>query len=332
MVSNVHATPAGVFSHSRKPSSGDSTHWVTKNTFLELVDDEPEQCAPRPRAISDFTGTKIIESGACIQPDLVEPEEERSHYVAKPTAEQPQAVPPGMGMDMGELWGQQPMPLGSFSPWSPWMQTYSGQPPDGMVESAWASLGPMDSMPQQNCGYDISPGTVPGTCAPPTFQGQDGVADDRTTVMLRNIPNRYNRNILLQLLNSQGFETKYDFVYLPMDFRNSVNLGYAFVNLTSNSDAIRLMAQFQNFHAWNLDSPKVCEVSWAHPHQGLMAHVERYRNSPVMHSSMPDEFKPMVFHHGRRVAFPAPTKAIRAPKLRPVRNNEREREQRLMAS
>ena len=28
---------------------------------------------------------------------------------------------------------------------------------------------------------------------------------------------------------------------------------------------------------------KVCRVTWSGPHQGLAAHVERYRNSPVMH-------------------------------------------------
>jgi hypothetical protein len=192
----------------------------------------------------------------------------------------------------------------------------------------------MDAMQQQpwrnNNIEMMGTGPMAGNAVDPSFAAPDGALDDRTTVMLRNIPNRYNRNILLNLLNTQGFECKYDFVYLPMDFRNSVNLGYAFVNLTTNSDAIRLMAQFQNFHAWSLDSPKVCEVSWAHPHQGLLAHVERYRNSPVMHQSMPDEFKPMVFQNGRRVPFPQPTKAIRAPKLRPVRQNERERQNGLM--
>merc|ERR1719408_928448 len=105
-----------------------------------------------------------------------------------------------------------------------------------------------------------------------------------------------------------------------MDFRNAVNLGYAFVNLLSHDSALELMGKFQDFAEWMFDSSKVCEVSWAHPHQGLSEHVERYRNSPVMHPSMPDEYKPMVFKNGVQVAFPAPTKAIRAPKLRPVRD------------
>eukprot|EP00927_Polykrikos_kofoidii_P023876 TRINITY_DN21838_c0_g1_i1.p1 TRINITY_DN21838_c0_g1~~TRINITY_DN21838_c0_g1_i1.p1 ORF type:complete len:463 (-),score=82.54 TRINITY_DN21838_c0_g1_i1:237-1625(-) len=145
--------------------------------------------------------------------------------------------------------------------------------------------------------------------------------DDPTnsTVMLRNIPNRYTQAMLLNLLDEQGFAQAYDFVYLPMDFRNGVNLGYAFVNLVTHKDAGGLMDTFHGFSKWFFDSAKVCEVSWAHPHQGLSKHVDRYRNSPVMHPCMPDEYKPMMFKNGVQIPFPLPTKAIRAPKLRPVR-------------
>lgn len=137
-----------------------------------------------------------------------------------------------------------------------------------------------------------------------------------TTVMLRNIPNRYTQSMLLTLLESRHYDGLYDFVYLPMDFRNGVNLGYAFVNLVRHADALSFMQAFQGFSEWLVDSVKVCETSWAHPHQGLHEHVERYRNSPVMHPRMPDEYKPMVFYNGVRVPFPPPTKAIKAPKLR----------------
>mmetsp|Transcript_4119 Transcript_4119/g.13086 ORF Transcript_4119/g.13086 Transcript_4119/m.13086 type:complete len:392 (+) Transcript_4119:135-1310(+) len=139
-----------------------------------------------------------------------------------------------------------------------------------------------------------------------------------TTVMLRNIPNRYTQSMLLTLLEEQNFKAQYDFVYLPMDFRNGVNLGYAFVNLLTHEGALRFKEAFQGFSKWSFDSAKVCEVSWAHPHQGLHEHCERYRNSPVMHPTMPEEYKPMIFKDGERVPFPPPTKAIRAPKLRPV--------------
>lgn len=145
-----------------------------------------------------------------------------------------------------------------------------------------------------------------------------------TTVMLRNIPNRYTSGSLLALLDERGFQACYDFVYLPMDFQNGVNLGYAFVNLLSHADANRFKETFQGFQDWRFDSAKVSEVSWAHPHQGLEEHVERYRNSPVMHPSMPDEYKPMIFQAGQRVTFPAPTRVIKAPKVRLGRDRPRD--------
>jgi len=144
--------------------------------------------------------------------------------------------------------------------------------------------------------------------------------ENGTTVMLRNIPNRYTQGLLLSMLDDRGFAGRYDFVYLPMDFRNGVNLGYAFVNLLTHEDALKLMKTFEGFSGWSFDSAKICEVSWAHPHQGLPEHVERYRNSPVMHPTMPEEYKPMMFQNGVRIPFPGPTKAIRAPKLRPVQD------------
>ena len=43
------------------------------------------------------------------------------------------------------------------------------------------------------------------------------------------------------------------------------------------------------------------------------AHVDRYRNSPVMHRDVPDEYKPVIFKNGVRKNFPRPTKKVKAP-------------------
>jgi len=53
-------------------------------------------------------------------------------------------------------------------------------------------------------------------------------------------------------------------------------------------------------------------------HQGLPAHIDRYRNSPVMHESVEDEYKPAVFSPGTgdRAVFPPPTKKLRVPRIR----------------
>lgn len=139
-----------------------------------------------------------------------------------------------------------------------------------------------------------------------------GDSSGNTTVMLRNIPKSFTQYQVLELVDQNGFQGRYDFVYMPMDFRNAVNLGYGFVNLQTHQDALALMECFNAFR-WKDDEP--CEVSWAHPIQGFAQHVERYRNSPVMHPDTPEDFKPMIFRNGLRVPFPPPTKAIRPAKM-----------------
>lgn len=136
------------------------------------------------------------------------------------------------------------------------------------------------------------------------------------TVMLRNLPNNYSRAILLELIDSEGFAGQYDFFYLPMDFKSRASLGYAFVNLVSPAQAHAFREHFDGFSRWVLPSQKVCSVNWSTPYQGLEAHVERFRNSPVMHEAVPDEYKPVVFVNGIRTSFPPPTKKLRAPRTR----------------
>jgi len=138
----------------------------------------------------------------------------------------------------------------------------------------------------------------------------------KTTVMLRNIPTAYTRSQLLEILEDEGFAGSFDFVYCPMDFSSKCCLGYAFVNFVSASDALRCRKVFEGFNEWGTPSEKVCEVTWGEPLQGLQAHIERYRNSPVMHSSVPEDWKPLIFQKGSPVDFPPPTKTIKAPKLR----------------
>jgi len=157
----------------------------------------------------------------------------------------------------------------------------------------------------------------------PRTQGQErkpnnrrGQRERQTTVMLRNLPQGYGRDMLVDLMNRNGFCACFDFVYIPINFRSQAMFGYAFVNFVDETQALRARGTFEGFKDWGVETDKVCEVSWSDMHQGLMAHVNRYRSSPVMHESVPDEYKPAVYSHGRRVAFPAPTKRIRVPRIR----------------
>jgi hypothetical protein len=141
-----------------------------------------------------------------------------------------------------------------------------------------------------------------------------------TTIMLRNVPRALTRTMLLAELASQGFAGKFDFVYLPMDFdettRCGQNFGHAFVNFIYPQDAARARECFSGFAAWAVECEKPCEALWREQCQGLAAHIHKYRNSALMHESVPDENKPTMFVDGVRCAFPAPTQPIKAPKMR----------------
>merc|ERR1719174_1871715 len=66
----------------------------------------------------------------------------------------------------------------------------------------------------------------------------------KTTQMMQNVPNDYSRQMLLDLLDNLGFADKYDFVYLPLDFKTKRSLGYAFLNFTSEEVAIQFHRTF----------------------------------------------------------------------------------------
>ncbi|GMH34439.1 hypothetical protein BSKO_02273 [Bryopsis sp. KO-2023] len=113
----------------------------------------------------------------------------------------------------------------------------------------------------------------------------------RTTLMIRNIPNKYSQKMLLDVLNRK-YRSCYDFFYLPIDFKNRCNLGYAFVNFTSPAKTAEFYKEF-HAKAWEeFNSKKVCEITYARV-QGREALVEHFRNSRFPCSD-PD-YLPLVF-------------------------------------
>lgn len=138
----------------------------------------------------------------------------------------------------------------------------------------------------------------------------------KTTLVLKNLPLNYRRNMLLHMLDNEGFRGLYNFVYLPIDFNTGASLGYAFVNIVDPSVVPMFWITFDGYDRWMFRSSKVCLVTWckwAKPHQGVKVLIERFRNSPVMRDMVPDECKPALFLDGVRVAFPAPTKKLPEP-------------------
>lgn len=136
-----------------------------------------------------------------------------------------------------------------------------------------------------------------------------------TTIMLRNIPNKYTQRMLLTVVHDAGFkEGSFDFFYLPIDFRNKCNIGYAFINFLEHEAAKRFSEAFEGYQLRAFNSQKVCSVSWARV-QGLDANIEHYRNSPV--AALPiAQYRPLLFEGGEEKTFPEPDQPIPRVRLR----------------
>jgi len=154
---------------------------------------------------------------------------------------------------------------------------------------------------------------------------EDCLSCGRTTVMVRNLPEGLSRKLLEGIFNRQGFEGLYDFVYVPADLYTQTAFEYCFVNLVSAGAAEMFFWHFQGFQGWPVASGKTAAVHWSTCLQGLPALIERYRNSPLMHPCVPDSLKPAVYHGGDRIAFPVPTAAVRAPRVRRSATQQRDK-------
>jgi hypothetical protein len=132
--------------------------------------------------------------------------------------------------------------------------------------------------------FKISPSTEDGTAD----------ADVKTTVMIRNIPNKYTQEIMLNLLEDAGLVGSFDFFYLPIDFRNRCGLGYAFLNFLGHNDAVKAYSHFHNRRWDEFNSKKVCEVTYARV-QGRDNLVQHFKNAKF--PSTDAEYCPLVYRH-----------------------------------
>ncbi|KAK2612944.1 hypothetical protein QQS21_001055 [Conoideocrella luteorostrata] len=104
--------------------------------------------------------------------------------------------------------------------------------------------------------------------------------DVRTTIMLRNIPNKVDQAMLKRIIDDSSWG-KYDFMYLRIDFANDCNVGYAFINFVDPLDIIDFV-EVRGNQRWNcFKSDKVAEISYA-TIQGKDCLVQKFRNSSVM--------------------------------------------------
>ena len=116
--------------------------------------------------------------------------------------------------------------------------------------------------------------------------------ETRTTVMIRNIPIKYSTIELEKEL--EPFEGKYNCLYMPYDYENEGNRGYAFLNLTDPYHILLFYDFFYNKSWLYYESKKVCELNYAN-FQGIeeiKKHAKYYKGSkkPVFFICTKDDY------------------------------------------
>lgn len=152
----------------------------------------------------------------------------------------------------------------------------------------------------------------------------DDIDIDKTSVILKNIVGGCDRHTVIKVLHEQGFLDSVNFLYVPMAFDRAKvsSFGYAFISFTNPIIAAQFRDHFTGFKCWGVlgETDDGCHVEWCGI-QGLAAHINRYRNSPMMHETVPDEYKPVLLSNGVRLPFPHPTEVIKAPRFRRHKNH-----------
>ncbi|XP_064985296.1 protein MEI2-like 4 isoform X3 [Musa acuminata AAA Group] len=116
--------------------------------------------------------------------------------------------------------------------------------------------------------------------------------DSRTTLMIKNIPNKYTSKMLLAAIDENHRGT-YDFIYLPIDFKNKCNVGYAFINMINPQHIIWFYQSFNGKKWEKFNSEKVASLAYARI-QGKMALIAHFQNSSLMNEDK--RCRPILFH------------------------------------
>ncbi|GAB4831561.1 hypothetical protein Ancab_005573 [Ancistrocladus abbreviatus] len=116
--------------------------------------------------------------------------------------------------------------------------------------------------------------------------------DTRTTLMIKNIPNKYTSKMLLAAID-ENHKGTYDFLYLPIDFKNKCNVGYAFINMLSPSHIIPFYEAFNGKKWEKFNSEKVASLAYGRI-QGRAALIAHFQNSSLMNEDK--RCRPILFH------------------------------------
>ena len=105
--------------------------------------------------------------------------------------------------------------------------------------------------------------------------------DNRTTLMIKNIPNKYNISSFLKEINIY-FKNTYDVFYLPIDYVNKCNLGFAFINFVEPLHIILFYELYCGKKWKKFKSDKICELLYA-KFQNKKELISHFEKGKVLH-------------------------------------------------
>ncbi|CAG9332659.1 unnamed protein product [Blepharisma stoltei] len=115
--------------------------------------------------------------------------------------------------------------------------------------------------------------------------------ETRTTVMIKNIPNKYTQQMLLDSIDKH-FSKTYDFFYLPIDFKNKCNVGYAFINFLEPVTIVKFYEEYNGKRWERFNSEKICALAYARI-QGRQGLIQHFQCSSVMNQD-DTKVKPLI--------------------------------------
>lgn len=111
--------------------------------------------------------------------------------------------------------------------------------------------------------------------------------------MVRNIPNKYDLELILSEINDT-FRGKFDFFYLPLDFDNNCNLGYAFLNFIEPMHILYFSELYEGKKWKKFKSTKECHLTYA-KFQGKLELCLHLEKSCVM-NHLDNDKKPVLLN------------------------------------
>ena len=115
--------------------------------------------------------------------------------------------------------------------------------------------------------------------------------DQRTTIMLKNIPSDISQSFLMSFLNDK-YKGKFNFLYLPIDFVKKINVSYAFLNLKNSKDIIGIYLDLHD-KPWSFCKYKKAYISYARI-QGFKSISEHFSKSNLINNQLDKSFKPYI--------------------------------------